>query len=52
MTMYYICHCLDFGAFGWSVILESSMTDFQTSKFCGIGLGIWPLFGIKHMIFF
>ena len=40
-----------FGEFGWSVIFAPSMIDFQTSKFCGIEYGIWPLFGVKHMIF-
>ena len=40
-----------FGVFGWSVIVVPSMTDFQTSKFCGIELGVWSLFGVKLMIF-
>ena len=38
------------GVFGCSVTLAPSTTNFQTSKFCGIRLGIWPLFGIKQII--
>ena len=40
-----------FGVFYWSIILTPLMANFQTSKFCGIGLGIWPLFVVKHIIF-
>ena len=40
-----------FGLFDWSIILAPLMIDFQVSKFCGIGLGVWPLFGVKFMIF-
>ena len=39
-----------FGVFGWNEILAPSMIDFKTSMFCGIGLGVWPLFGVKLMI--
>ena len=37
--------------FGWRAILVRSMTDFRTIMFCGIGLDIWPLSSVKHIIF-
>ena len=42
-----------FGVLGRSVILTPSVTDFQNSDMqvlCG-KIGIWPLFGVKHMIY-
>ena len=38
------------GVAGWRIILVSSMTNVQASKFCGKRLGVWPLFGVKEMI--
>ena len=40
-----------FGVFDWSVILPPSIINFQTSKFCEIGLGVWPLWCKAHDLF-
>ena len=44
-----LCNIL-FGIFGECWVCPA-IIDFQTSKFCGIELGVWPLFGVTLMIF-
>lgn len=40
-----------FGVYGWSIILGSLSTNFQTNKSCEIRSCVLLLFGANHMIF-
>ena len=42
---------LHFGVYGWSVILVSLRRSLRDNNWFGIRLGIWLLFGVKHMVF-